>query len=109
MIKIILPISLIFLTGCSTIIVAMKDLEPLTESEKAYVISKYEPPKECKSVGYWYGYESECKNPLGGVPDEMQFTCIRQEITKDGGNYGVIDAVIGNGWYKGRTFSCPNT
>jgi hypothetical protein len=79
---------------------------PSTPAEEAYVLSKQEP-SGCKMVGGFFGYDTPCRNPNGPVSDKRQFACIRREITKSGGNYGVIDAVVGNGWYKGRVFACP--
>src|SRR5262245_20140812 len=80
---------------------------PNTQQEQAYVISKAEPSAQCRVVGGFFGYETSCGSGFGAVPDDVQFSCIRQEITKAGGNYGVIDAVVGAGWYKGRIFACP--
>lgn len=78
-----------------------------TPAEEAYVISKQEP-SSCKMVGGFFGYDTPCRNPYGPVADARQLACIRREITKAGGNYGVIDAVVGNGWYKGRVFACAS-
>lgn len=78
-----------------------------TPAEEAYVISKQEPAS-CRMVGGFFGYDTPCRNPYGPVADARQLACIRREITKAGGNYGVIDAVVGNGWYKGRIFACAS-
>lgn len=80
---------------------------PNTPAEESYVISKAEPPSSCRVVGGFFGYETPCGSSFGAVPDDVQFSCIRREISKAGGNYGVIDAVVGAGWYKGRAFACP--
>jgi hypothetical protein len=82
---------------------------PNTPQEQAYVISKAEPAAQCNVVGGFFGYETPCGSAYGAVPDDVQFSCIRREITRAGGNYGVIDAVVGAGWYKGRIFACPAT
>jgi hypothetical protein len=81
---------------------------PNTAQEKRYVISKNEPGPHCSAVGGFFGYETPCGSAYGAVPDSVQFSCIRREITNARGNYGVIDAVIGAGWYKGRIFACPD-
>jgi hypothetical protein len=58
-------------------------------------------------VGGFFGYNTPCGSHFGAVADNVQFSCIRQEITKAGGNYATLDAVVGAGWYKGRIFKCP--
>ena len=94
------------ITGCGALKTS-SGMQKLTKEETMYVISKNEPGKECKMVGGFFGYETPCGSGFGSVPDEVQFSCIRKEITKAKGNYGVLDAVVGNGWYKGRIYSCP--
>jgi len=93
-------------TGC-TFTKTSSGKVPNTPQEQGYLISKNEPSAECKAVGGFFGYETPCGSAYGSVPDDVQFSCIRREITNAGGNYGVIDAVVGNGWYKGRIFACP--
>ncbi len=93
---------------CGCMVLGPSKPLPLTETELAYPISKAEPGPQCKMVGGFFGYDSPCRNDTGAIPDLVQFSCIRKEITKAGGNYGVLDAVVGAGWYKGRTFWCPD-
>ncbi len=101
-----LTIALVMLQGC-THLRTSDGLQSLTKQEESYKISKNEPGNECKMVGGFFGYDTPCGSGWGGIPDDVQFSCIRKEISKVGGNYGVLDAVIGNGWYKGRIYSCP--
>ena len=95
------------LSGCGPLMPSQGKISN-TPEEEAYLISKSEPGPECKVVGGFFGYETSCGSGWGSVPDDVQFSCIRREISKAHGNRGVIDAVIGAGWYKGRVFSCPS-
>lgn len=54
-------------------------------------------PENCEHVRGFLGYETECGNAYGSVPDMVQFSGIRKEITKADGNYGTLDEVVGNG------------
>jgi hypothetical protein len=58
-------------------------------------------------VGGFFGYDTPRGSGFGSVTDDVQFSCIRREIASAKGKYGVIDAVVGSGWYKGRSFACP--
>ena len=101
---------LVFITGCNWSPLRMSaGLQKNTPQEDSYTISRTEPDKACKAVGGFFGYDTPCGSGWSSVTDKVQFSCIRKEITKANGNYGVIDSVIGRGWYKGRIYKCPKS
>jgi len=80
------------------------EANPLTSEEQSVKITKLEPSDTSELVGGFFGYDLPCRNPMGSVPDKVQFYWIKKEVVKNGGDTAVLDAVVGSGWYKGRIY-----
>lgn len=78
----------------------------LTPAARAVKISKVEPVS-CEMVGAFDTY-ADCLNGPGTGNTNMaaQFECIKWKTNEQGGNYAVLDATVGDGYYKGRVFKC---
>lgn len=89
-------------TGCGW---QRHELRPSAEAVK---ITKDEPPDSCALLGGFFTYR-DCLRGMGvGDTDEdAQIECIRWKADQRGGNYAVLDAAVGSGYYKGRIYSCP--
>jgi hypothetical protein len=80
----------------------------LTPRAQAVRVSKAEPDATCQTVGTFFTYK-DCLNGMGtgNTDEDAQLECIKWKTDERGGNYAVLDAAPGDGYYKGRVFACP--
>jgi hypothetical protein len=79
----------------------------LTPSAEAVKVTKNEPSGTCDLKGTFFTYR-DCLSGMGtgNTDEDAQIECIKWKADSTGGNWAVLDAAAGDGYYKGRIYRC---